>query len=191
MISLIIPTRWIDNVIVPMLQSVSNQYDELIIVDDEWDNLARKINKGLSRARGDYLVVANDDIILVEGNLKDLCQPEKVLSPVVVNGSGKAFHAHLWGMSRGVYEKSVGVVEGDSDYGLPGYYEGFNKVYFDDTDYWMKLEKAGFVPEITHSVKIRHDHPATTISAVGGGEQEKNREIFVRRWGSDALNGKL
>lgn len=191
MISLVVPTRWVNNVIVPMLQSVSGQYDELIVVDDQWDNLAKKINKGLAKASGDYIVCANDDVVLVEGNLSMLCQPGKVISPIVINGSGKAFHAHMWGMSRDVYEKTVGTIEGDSDYGKPGYYEGFNKVYYDDTDYWQKLLVNGFTPELTQSVKIRHDHPATTISATGGGDEGTNKAIFIRRWGESALSGKL
>lgn len=182
---------WVNNVIVSLLQSVSDQYEELIIIDDKEENLAKKINKGLKKATGDFFIVSNDDIVVVEGELKDLCVHEKVLSPRIVSdsGSGKAFHAHMWGMSREVYEKSIGVIEGDSDFGKPGFYEGFHRFYYDDSDYWMKLRSAGFEPELTQSVKVRHDHPATTLATFGNNQsvEQDNRQIFIRRWGNDAL----
>lgn len=195
MISLIVTTRYVGDVLVPMLQSVSLQYDELILVDDKIgetvENLAQAINKGLQKARGDYLIVSNDDVVLVEGNLSELCKEGQVLSPRILNGgSGKAFHAHMWGMPREVYEKAVGVKEEDSDFNKPGYYEGYYRFYYDDSDYWMKLLRAGYPPSITDSVKIRHDHPATTIGTYGPNEgtEHNNKNVFIGRWGREALS---
>lgn len=189
-ISLVIPTMWVNNVIVPCLQSLSGQYDELIIIDDNEENLAKKINKGLAKATGDYIVVSNDDIVLLEGQLKNLCEPGKVLSPTINNGgSGKAFHAHMWGMPREAYEKAIGQIEGESDFGKPGYYEGYFRFYYDDSDYWMKLLRAGFEVSQTQAVKIRHDHPATTLATFGNNEgaEHDNKKEFIRRWGEEAL----
>lgn len=191
MISLIIPTMWVQGVIVECLKSMTGQYDELVIVDDPIENLAKKINKGFEKASGDYFVVCNDDIVLTKGNLRDLCKPGKVLSPTIINGgSGKAFHAHMWGMPVEAYEQAVGVHDHYDDFEKCGYYEGFHRFYWDDSDYWMKLITAGYIPEITRDVEIRHDHPATTIGTFGPNEgiEKDNRQIFIDRWGIDAVS---
>lgn len=188
MISLIIPTLRIGDKLNNCINSLQGQVDEVIVIDDKIDNLAKKINKGLKQAKGHYLVVSNDDIVWGMGKLRHLCIPDQVVSPRVIGGIDKLFHAHFWVMPRNAYEKAVGTIVGDSDYGLPGWYEGYDKVYYDDCDYNMKLRVNGFTPVKKDDVTVIHDHPGHTLKTLNlQGAESTNRDIFIRRWGTDAL----
>lgn len=182
-ISLVIPTLRLGDKLEKCLDSLEGEYDELIIIDDKEDNLAVKINKGLRQATKDYIVVSNDDIELVRGSLSDLCRENLVVSPTVIGGINKTFHAHIWCMSRELYKKAVGVVRGWSDYGKPGYYEGFYRFYWDDTDYEQKLLANGFEVVRTEDVVVNHNHPGFTLGTFqDNGKTDINQQIFYSRW---------
>ncbi len=189
-ISLVIPTMRVGDKLDACLRSLEGQYDELIIIDEKNENLAVKINTGLSQATGDYIIVSNDDVVLQKGKLTNLCRDNQVVSPTVVGGLNKSFHAHMWCYSKEVYQKSVGTVPGYSDFGKPGYYEGFYRFYWDDSDYWMKLRSNGFEPVRTDDVVILHEHPGWTLGTFQNNSEAEtfNRDLFVRRWGLDAIN---
>lgn len=171
------------------LKSMEGMYDELIIIDDVNVNLAYKINKGLKKAKGDYLVVSNDDVLLVKGSLHDLCIPDTVTSPHLITGMHKRFHAHMWCYSRKTYKKIVGTVPGWADYGKPGYFEGYYKLYYDDSDYWMKIKSNNINISLSDSCGIRHDHPGWTAGTLGDNSsaEDINSKIFVARWGAQAI----
>jgi hypothetical protein len=154
---------------------MEGQYDELIVVDQLWDNLSKKINWGVKQATKDFVVIANDDITLVVGRLKDLCNGD-VVSPAVQEGTFKEFHAHCWCVSREKYWK------------VGGMDEGYDGVYYDDSDMWMRFLKEGYRVEINNSVVISHPHPATTIRTMERKERESdNKQRFISIWGEDAL----
>lgn len=187
-ISLVIPTLRIGDKLEKCIASLEGQYEQLIVVDDQIDNLGKKINKGLEQATCDFIAVSNDDVELAEGSIRDLCKPNAVVSPKVIGGLDKLFHAHFWVMPRRVYNAATGPHKDFSDYKKPGYYEGFEKFYWDDCDYNMKLRNAGFIPEKNESVVVRHDHPGWTLGTFKGNgkAQDHNEQIFVSRWGAEA-----
>lgn len=176
-ISVVIPTLRVGDLLDKCIASIDGYYDELIVVDDKIDNLAKKINKGMGKATKDYIVVSNDDVILSKGSLDDLCKEGKVVSPKIQGGTPKVFHHHMYCIPRDVY-KEIGP-----------YHEGYKRFYFDDSDYWMKLLKAGYEPELSDEVMIIHDHPASTIKTLGRDEEgfKNNRELFIERWGEESL----
>lgn len=176
-LSVVIPTLRIGDCFEKCLTSFEGEYDQLVIVDEKLDNLAKKINKGLAQATGDFIIVSNDDVELTRGHLKDLCREEQVVSPVIGDAfPWKTFHAHLWCMPREVYEKVGGWAE---------YYDGW---YYDDADYWMRLLEAGYNPTVTSEVNIAHNHPGTTLGTFNNGDRiAKNRQIFIDKWGYQAL----
>jgi len=114
------------------IDSMKGQYDELIVIPDKIDNLSRKINKGILKAKGDFIVVCNDDIVMDKGTLKGHCVEGIVTTPYVNGGVEKLFHAHMWTMSREVLAE-IGLMSEE--------YDGF---YYDDSDYWMQIEHRGF-----------------------------------------------
>jgi GT2 family glycosyltransferase len=179
-ISLVIPYYHSDDekpgVLCGAVGSMIKFVDELIVVSEKLDNLATKINRGLRQATGDYIIVTNDDVVLTSNNLDKLCLLDKVTTPNIHNGSGKLFHGHAWCMPRHIYSIVGGIYEG---------YDGF---YYDDSDYWMSIEKAGFEIVKVSEVVMDHNHPARTIGKLTRASREDvNKNIFISRWGEGAL----
>lgn len=176
-ISLVIPTLWVNpsEVIVPMLQSVSGMYDELIIIDDTDIKLSEKLNKGLEKATGDLIVVSNDDVVLVEGELRDLWNDKEVSSPKVTGSMDKLFHAHMFAITKEQFKK-VGLFD-----------EKFPNAYWIDSDYWMRITKAGFGPIKNNNVVIEHNHAGTTLSTLNI-KTEPGMPLFVEKHGQKALS---
>lgn len=179
-ISLIIPYLEIDEgkkaLLDRLLDSVYGQYDELLLMTEKTDCLAKEINKGMRQAKMDYLIVSNDDVYMLEGTLRDLCQPDVVTVPKVIGGIDKLFHGHMWCMPRSIYEDVGDMWEG---------YDGF---YFDDSDYWMSIEAKGYPIVKRNDIVIAHPHPARTLNQLfKEGREEHNRKLFVERWGEEAL----
>lgn len=154
--------------------------DQVIILSGKTPTLARAINMlmemGFSMG-ADYMIITNDDVELVQGSLKELCIADVVTSPLVNGKKNKLFHAHMFGISRSVYEK------------VGPQYEGYDGFYFDDSDYWMMIEKAGYEVRRVESVNILHPEPGRTLRRVEGHhlKMANNRGIFVKRWGFDNL----
>lgn len=176
-VSLIIPTLRVGDLLEKCIKSFEGDYDELIVIDDTDLSLAKKINKGLKQASGDFLVVSNDDVEKHEGSLRELCVEGEVISPRIRGHYHKTFHAHMFCLSRDIYEK------------VGGYSEDYEGVYYIDSDYWMKLKEAGFSPILAEDVYIYHNHPASTIKTLDSKQQDMGsaRKWFISKWGSDCL----
>lgn len=175
-ISLVIPYYEIDSskkvILDSCINSMNNQFDELIIIDEKIDNLARKINKGMLLAKGDFIIVCSDDVILHRGSLKDLCIKDVVTTPMVNERSEKLFHGHMFCIPRPVFAE-IGTK-----------FEGYDGFYFDDSDHWMQIESKGFEIRQLPTVDIHHTHPARTISQLTKeGRFDFNKRIFISRWG--------
>jgi len=175
-VSLVIPYYHCDDdkpgVLCGAVSSMIKFVDELIVVSEKLDNLATKINYGLSKTTGDFIIVTNDDVSLVKGTLDDLCDPGAVLTPFINGGARKTFHGHAWGMPRWVYEKIGGM---DEDYLL----------YYMDTDYAMRLKQAGIPCYRTDKVDMKHPDGARTLKHWVGKTEHNDREVFIRKWGQD------
>lgn len=132
-ISVVIPhypfNEEIDNTLKRCVASLSG-YDELIIVVNNGTGFAKAVNQGLKLAKGDYIMVVNNDVEWKSGNLKDLCVESTVTSPKV-NNAEQPFWGSFFCIPRSVYESIGGL---DEQFGI-GYYE--------DEDYAKRLEQAG------------------------------------------------
>lgn len=179
-ISLVIPHLEVNKekreILKKCLDSMAGQYNELIVIAEPMDNLAEKINLGMSKTSGDFIMVCNDDIILDKGTLDELCDPKYVTVPKVIGGLNKLFHGHMWCMPRKIYEDVGNIFEG---------YDGF---YYDDSDYWMSIEAKGHTIVKRDDIVILHPQPATTLQHLKKeGREETNRKIFIDRWGRGAI----
>lgn len=173
-VSLIIPYLECDpgkkEILDRCIKSFEGQYDELIIIDDSDKMLPEKINKGLSKATGDYLIVSNDDVYLRSGSLRDLCHKGEVHSPVVHGGIDKTFHAHLFCLPREVYKK------------VGGYDETCPSNYWCDSDMWVRLIKAEIPVVKNESVHIDHPEPGRTLNRINNQEKD-GMEWFISKHG--------
>lgn len=98
------PTEELSEMAVELCKTLRNHCDELIVCEDTenfWPNLqavcdvyvihknwgfTKNVNTGLRLAQGDYVAVINSDVKLLEGNLRDMCQPDYVTMPVAIDG---------------------------------------------------------------------------------------------------------
>lgn len=170
MISLIIPTLHAHNGLQRCIDSFKDQVDEVIVIDDTDISLAAKQNKGMRMAKGDYLIISNDDVEACEGSLEELCIPDKVISPQIHGGTLKTFHGHMFCLPRTIYAEVGGF-----DETCPG-------PYHIDSDLWLRFIDAGYSPELSNKVTIFHNHPASTLSKIGASQYD-TRQWFINKWG--------
>lgn len=145
--------------------------DEIIVVENWRAGYAVPINYGLSQAKGDFLIVLNDDLVFDGGSIKRLCDPDAVTSPVI-NGKSQGFWGCAFCMPRWVYEKTGGL---DEQYRIS---------YFDDEDFWMTLKSL----EITHYCKLQifvTTEGGTTLNKFPDRNKffEENKRRFLAKWG--------
>lgn len=173
-ISLIIPSRqdseYKSILLSNCIKSLSRQVDEVILITQEINNLAEKINCGLKIATGDFLIVCNDDLELVSGNVKDLCIENIVTSPKI-NNENRGFSAHFWCIPKEILKK-IGFM-----------YQGYEEAYFDDDEYLEMIKEKGFETKCIDSVNVNHPNGGTTLH--NGSWQDrfkKNKLKFEKRW---------
>lgn len=154
--------------------------DEIIVAENWKAGYAVPINFGLSQATGDYLIVMNDDLIQRSGDLKQLCDPKAVTSPIE-DGLLQDMYGNCFCIPRWVYEATGGL---DERYRIS---------YYDDDDFINELRKRN-IP--------MHGVPEVEFENVDGGGRtlhtfpdhneffEENKQRFIEKWGGtpDQIN---
>lgn len=150
--------------------------DEVIVVWNDGMGYAKPINIGLRIAKGDFLMVMNDDMTWDNGSLKRLCQEDAVTSPKV-NGKVQEFWGCSFCLPRWVYEK------------IGGMYEGYRISYFDDDDMKETLKKHGIPMRCVEDVNVTTQGGRTLERFPDRNDFfEENRQLFIKRWGYDPSN---
>lgn len=174
MISIIIPcwlkTQYHVDLLDKCVRSLSD-YDELIIVSNEGTGYTKNVNLGLQMAKGDFLMVVNNDIEWRKGSLDDLCIQGTVTSPFL-NGGGQPFWGPFFVLPREVYEK-VGPLD-----------EQF-MLYCSDTDYFFRIKEAG-VPTMGIEKCDIFSEGGRTMKEFGARREIIDNEDmakFVKKWG--------
>lgn len=148
-------------------------HGEVIVVWNNRMGYAPSINRGLACANGDYLLVMNDDVVLKEGDLNDLCIPDVVTSP---SNSGREY-PYIWGscfcIPRRIYNR------------IGGLDERYEVSYFDDDDLIFTLQGLGVQMRSVPSVVFEHPHAGTTLDAMPDRNEffERNKQRFLEKWG--------
>lgn len=152
---------------------------EIVLVSNA-HSYCEAVNEGLRRAKGNWIVVMNDDVKVADNRWLDkLCgHPDSLTS--FQHGSfslkGSCFlvaDGGCWAMPRNIFEKLGLMDEAFSD--------GFN---FEDTDYFLRAATQG-IPIVNARVDLYHLGGATTKLYFSDSVTEKinrNREIFNAKW---------
>lgn len=144
-------------------------YDELVLVVNEGTGFAKAVNQGLRLAKGDFLMVVNNDTEWVSGDLKDLCVPGVVTSPRL-NGRNQSFWGCFFVVPREVYER------------IGGLDEQFGTGFYEDDDYIKRLDEAGIVMQSIPCDIISKG--SQTMSQFDIPELMKaNKAKFEKKWG--------
>jgi len=140
--------------------------DEVIIVVNDGIGMGKAINIGLRASHGDYIVVSNNDLELVQGSLEDMCNPDGV---TWANG---AYKGSFYCMPRWVYEK------------CGGYDEQFEIGYFEDDDLIHRWELAD-IPMIKVERVVTKHEAGTTLDKQPNRNDffEANRRRYMAKWG--------
>lgn len=175
-LSLVIPFMPIDDGKYKVLEDTCKSFigaDEIIIVHNMGLGYAKPINLGLKVAKGDFLMVSNDDMQYDGGSLKRLCDEKAVVSPKV-NGKSQPFWGCSFCIPRWVYEK------------VGGLYEGYRISYFDDEDFYQTLKKADIPMYCNERVNV-FTEGGRTLHKFSDHKDffEENRKKFIERWGYD------
>ena len=182
-----------------------------VVLNDANLGFAAGNNIGLRLARGDYVILLNNDTVVTRGWVRDLIRPMQLdpkigLSGPLTNDIGN--------------EQKVGMMYGDLDemrqrsrqfvrarlrqrydthnlaffcvairrevvqqVGLLD--EAYGIGFFEDDDYCRRVAEAGYNIVIADDVFVHH-HLSAAFDALGAGRGEqlaRNKEIFESRWG--------
>jgi GT2 family glycosyltransferase len=154
---------------------------ERIVVVNDGTGYGRNVNVGLRLATGDFVAVVNNDCVLIEGDVHDLCVDGVVTSPLVIGerqGFGESiepggFHGSFWVIGRAVLER-VGLLD-----------ERFERAYWEDDDLLARLRAAGVPTRQVASVCVRHVGGLSTVKVPEHRRWlELNAQRFEEKWGS-------
>lgn len=146
-------------------------YDELIVVTNQPNTLGftGAVNMGMSLAKGDYIMVVNNDIIWEYGDLNDLCVPKVMTSPKMKEQS-QFFWGCFFVVPREIYEK-VGALD-------PQFF-----LYCSDTDYVKRVKDAGFDVRSVQNCNIFTEGAQTTKTLTNRDELDSiDTERFLEKW---------
>jgi GT2 family glycosyltransferase len=158
------------------LASLPPDCEKLVIVN-EGTGFARNVNLGLWLASGDFLAVVGNDTRVLEGDVRELCLPRAVASPLVEGKPGiepGRFHGAFWVAPRDVIER-VGPLD-----------ERFEGAFFEDDDYLERLRAAGIPTVQVPSVRVESRRVGLTMSKVPERAEAwyaANERRFTEKWG--------
>lgn len=175
-ISVIIPFYPVDEEKHTVLQACVTslpQHHETIVVWNRREGYAKAINEGAKCASGDYLLIMNDDVTYLNGNIAELCQEDTIVSPSY-NGQ---LYPFLWGSCFCIPKK----VWDD----IGGMDERYTISYFDDDDLILTLQEKEYQMRSTARVVFDHPQPGRTLEAMPNRDEffKANKQRFLDKWG--------
>lgn len=171
MISVIIPHWSLNEELDLLLEHCvkSLDADEIIVVINDGIGFGKAVNQGLRLANGEYLFVVNNDTVVLDGDLKDMCVPDTVTVPRI-NGQVDDMPRAFYCMARSVYEL------------IGGYDERFKMGYFEDDDFITRLHRHEVPIKKIDSVEVSHLGGTTMHLLDRDAIYEENKEKFHDKW---------
>lgn len=188
-LTVVIPTYTIDarleEMAVECLQSYRFQADEIIVCEDggryssqllaladtyiynhKNGGFSVNVNRGWRQSNADFTAIVSSDTRLYQGNIQELCIPDKVTSPEIINQSIERLAGPFFVVPKEIAKERGMLIEE-------------MRTYSSDSEYDHRVKD---IFQKVPSVIIYH-HQAQTVSAAGvegGVEQERDRAIYER-----------
>ena len=177
-LSVLVSSYWVDSdkssILANCLNSIDNADEVLSLVTpfnyrlgyaDGWNRLA-------TLATGDFLLFIGDSCKIESGNIKDLCIPGTVTSPLL-NGKAQNFWGSVFCMPREVYN-TIGLYD-------MAYNDG---CHYEDEDLYKRLSHNGINTISINTVNVIKNTGGRTIDKIAGNDHKKgiNQQIFNNRW---------
>lgn len=150
------------------MESFWNKADEVLVISSKKSSLGEKINQGCSMAKGEYVIITNDDIELLT-DLDDLFVEGTVTSPRL-NGTTHGFHAHIFCVPKAVFKL------------VNGYSEEYENAYFDDDDFLKRCGQHDIPIKQIETVDVKHPTGGFTLNTIKGDFYSTNEQKFKERW---------
>lgn len=192
-------------------QWAGDRSDRRLILNDANRGFAAGNNQGLAVARGDYLVMLNNDTEVTQGWLSTLMNhlrrsPELgIVGPVTDNIGNEACITLRYRDREEMYRKARAYTLAHMGELLPirtlAFFcvmlprrvyeqvgpldESFGLGFYEDDDYCRRVEQAGWKIACAEDVFVRH-HLSATFGKLGTGRRElleRNRKIYEAKWG--------
>lgn len=169
---------------------------EIIVVEnsDPPQGVTAPINASLRAARGRYMVVCNDDVMVLPGWWEPLRRVMDagawVVFPTTVKGEMRFdFAAWCFGMTSEFYEK-FGVEEGE-------FLDPELKIFYQDVDLMMRMKQVGRSPVWVQDSEITHGGSSSILDddsrAWVKDQIDQDRDLYIekmeRRTGLQAFHG--
>jgi cephalosporin hydroxylase/GT2 family glycosyltransferase len=193
--------------------------DRLRVVHNEKNlGFPAACNQGLAAARGEYLVLLNNDAIVTDGWLDQLIaladssptiglagpmsnyvSPPQLVEnvPYTDMGSMHSFASEWRAQHRGKWFEAsklsgfcVLIKRGVYE-AVGGLDERFGIGFFDDDDLGLRVRKAGFRLAVAQDLFVHHFGSRTFVGAGINAEQllRENQQKFAAKWGAEAGSG--
>ena len=177
-----------------------------IIINGENRGYVGGMNQGIAVSSAPYVCLANNDLIFTPEWLKEIISVFKkypragVLNPnsnslgaYIPEGiSRESFSGRLREKNQGVFVEvpfCIGfcmVIRREVIAKVGGLSQEFYPMFFEDTDYSLKVKKAGYTIGIARGAYVWHAESAS-FKKLGQAEKEKkfarSRKVFLKKWG--------
>ncbi len=142
--------------------------DEIIVVVNDGMGFAPAMNLGISLAKGNYLVLANNDLVFGDWHIEELCRHDAVTFPII-NGIIQEFTGACLMLPRKIIQK-LGTV----------YDERFKIGFWEDVDLWVRLKELG-IPFEQLPFHCAHPSPGMTMQHMNPSQDHINKQIFLQK----------
>ena len=177
---------------VSSIKKTNEEIEVIVSTDREFTGYAKTVNRGLKKAKGNFLAICNNDLYVPAGwaermkeNCKDLrlvCAHEvdyALLDMMAdVEEDIKWFFGGMWMMNRATFEE-IGYLD-----------EQFSPAFFEDSDYQERVLQAGGKLIHDKRIKVWHKQSSSTKKVFGDKYNEifdTNRQRFIDKWNFDAI----
>lgn len=145
---------------------------EFLPVYNDGIGYAKAVNLGLERSTGDYIIVMNNDVQLISGELSDLTDPFGVTVPAIDPQPRDNNPRAVFCLPRWVY-KEVGPLD-----------ERFQGGYFEDDDYIRRLNVHRIPIYYKPQVFFKHlNGGGNTMKYIGEQKfYDQNKKVYEDKW---------
>lgn len=182
MISLVIPHMYgiphVYSMLKKCVESMSG-YDEIIILANDGLGYGASCNLGMRLARGDFIILSNNDCLLKRGNLRDLPDKAFITVPKIDPTPKDELPRPFFCVPREIYER---IYEASGDF----YDERFEGGYWEDDDLHRRMEELGISSRLVDSVEVHHLHGGgNTMKQIGEqSHYDDNLKRYDEKWSS-------
>lgn len=162
------------------LKNYSLEVLEKLVVVNDGEGFAVACNRGLKEAKGQYLIVSNNDVEILNGNIVDLADPTAITVPNILPEPRDNMPRCFYCVPRSIYEEIV------KEYGF-WYDERFEMGYFEDDDLIKRLQKEDVtIKKIDNFLLYHIGGGGLTMKQIGEEKYfELNKKKFEEKWNDE------